>query len=475
METFDYYKVLQVDPSAEPEVIAAAYRRLALKYHPDANKAVDATRRMQEINRADETLSDTTRRASYDRERALLQAKSQTVGDKHEPQPPKEEPNKHKWQLIYRSDFNTPSDSWGETISDDDKVYRKIGYFHIAIYRSPHERYQCKLIPIADFRVYVDAQFAKNSGTTSQGGIVFRLSSTRDKDNNYRDNYYRFGITNSGYYALHLFTNGGYKTILDYRFSENIRRDDGLNSLMLQMVGKKIRLGCNGHMLASIEDGQLTSGNVGLFVASHIPDAFAETRFRDFRLYTSVESTYGLRDLRKADLRKADLRKADLRGANLRGANLSGADLYLGFLLEADLTGADLSGANLSNTVLFEADLTGANLTGANLSTTDLTGADLTRAKLTDSFLTSADLTEANLTGADLSGADLSGANLSTTDLSEADLSGANLTGAYLTRVDLTGADLTRAAFTDVRITEEQLSKAKSLQGATMPDGTKHD
>ena len=33
--TVDPYKTLQVDPEAEEEVIAAAYRRLARKYHPD--------------------------------------------------------------------------------------------------------------------------------------------------------------------------------------------------------------------------------------------------------------------------------------------------------------------------------------------------------------------------------------------------------------------------------------------------------
>jgi len=34
----DLYRVLQVDPSADPEVIEAAYKRLALKYHPDHNR-----------------------------------------------------------------------------------------------------------------------------------------------------------------------------------------------------------------------------------------------------------------------------------------------------------------------------------------------------------------------------------------------------------------------------------------------------
>ena len=65
----DYYKILQVDPSAEPEVIAAAYKRLALKYHPDTNKSPDAPRRMQEINMAYKVLGNPQSRAKYDRER----------------------------------------------------------------------------------------------------------------------------------------------------------------------------------------------------------------------------------------------------------------------------------------------------------------------------------------------------------------------------------------------------------------------
>jgi DnaJ-class molecular chaperone len=65
----DYYKILQVDPSAEPEVISAAYRRLAVKYHPDNNSSPDATPRMQRINEAYAVLSDPAQRATYDRTR----------------------------------------------------------------------------------------------------------------------------------------------------------------------------------------------------------------------------------------------------------------------------------------------------------------------------------------------------------------------------------------------------------------------
>jgi hypothetical protein len=67
----DHYAVLQVDPKAEHEVIEAAYRRLATKYHPDLNRSADAHNRMKRINAAYEVLSDPGKRVAYDRRRGL--------------------------------------------------------------------------------------------------------------------------------------------------------------------------------------------------------------------------------------------------------------------------------------------------------------------------------------------------------------------------------------------------------------------
>lgn len=72
MET-DLYDILQVAPHAEPEVIESAYKRLALKYHPDVNNASDAHARMRALNHAYEILRDPAARARYDQERAALQ------------------------------------------------------------------------------------------------------------------------------------------------------------------------------------------------------------------------------------------------------------------------------------------------------------------------------------------------------------------------------------------------------------------
>lgn len=52
MTMTDAHKILQVVPTAEPEVIRAAYRALAIKYHPDRDSSTYAARRMREINDA---------------------------------------------------------------------------------------------------------------------------------------------------------------------------------------------------------------------------------------------------------------------------------------------------------------------------------------------------------------------------------------------------------------------------------------
>ena len=72
-DPIDPYKILQVDSEAEDEVIQAAYRRLARKYHPDLATAPEAAARMAAINAAWELIGEPADRKAYDRERTLRQ------------------------------------------------------------------------------------------------------------------------------------------------------------------------------------------------------------------------------------------------------------------------------------------------------------------------------------------------------------------------------------------------------------------
>lgn len=217
--------------------------------------------------------------------------------------------------------------------------------------------------------------------------------------------------------------------------------------------------------------------------------------------------------LNSANLEGADLRRTYLKGANFKGANLRGSNLLnatpfdMDQLLQAkSLEGASLpdgtvygsSGETLRarltqdllsqvtdlavravdelqyrgwlNEVLQEVKdrLGGAKWVGANLPDANLKGANLS-----DANLKRTNPVYANLEGADLSGANFEGANLWEANLEGADLSGANLEGASLWEANFEGADLSGANLLNATPFDmDQLLQAKSLEGATLPDGT---
>ncbi len=63
----DYYDVLGLSRSASEEDIKKAFRRLALEFHPDRNRSEGAETRFKEVNEAYQILSDSKKRADYDR------------------------------------------------------------------------------------------------------------------------------------------------------------------------------------------------------------------------------------------------------------------------------------------------------------------------------------------------------------------------------------------------------------------------
>lgn len=68
----DYYKVLGVSKTASQEEIKKSYRKLARKYHPDANRGdADAEDRFKEVSEAYDVLSDEKRRKEYDSVRSM--------------------------------------------------------------------------------------------------------------------------------------------------------------------------------------------------------------------------------------------------------------------------------------------------------------------------------------------------------------------------------------------------------------------
>src|SRR6201986_897956 len=89
MAFIDYYKILGIDKTATEKDIKSAYRKRARQYHPDLNpNDTEANKKFQQINEANEVLSDAEKRKKYDKygenwqhgeeyERAQQQARQQ--------------------------------------------------------------------------------------------------------------------------------------------------------------------------------------------------------------------------------------------------------------------------------------------------------------------------------------------------------------------------------------------------------------
>ena len=61
----EYYKILEINPGASEEQIKSAYKRLAIKYHPDKNKHPDAEEQFKKISEAYQYLSNTNNTNSF--------------------------------------------------------------------------------------------------------------------------------------------------------------------------------------------------------------------------------------------------------------------------------------------------------------------------------------------------------------------------------------------------------------------------
>jgi DnaJ-class molecular chaperone len=89
MDQVDPYRVLQVLPTAEQEVIHAAFRALAFKYHPDRDASPAAQRRMLAVNAAYALVRDDVARAAWDRAQARSTSTAGRSASASVPPPPR--------------------------------------------------------------------------------------------------------------------------------------------------------------------------------------------------------------------------------------------------------------------------------------------------------------------------------------------------------------------------------------------------
>lgn len=109
MEFKDYYKILEIQQSASLEEIKIAFKKQAVKWHPDRNLDTDTTEKMQEINEAYLILKDKDARERYDREylryKEFTSQSSKSYSQEKQSQSNSQSANKQKEEKAERPNY----------------------------------------------------------------------------------------------------------------------------------------------------------------------------------------------------------------------------------------------------------------------------------------------------------------------------------------------------------------------------------
>src|SRR4051794_29621028 len=108
----NYYTILGVEPKASSHVIRKAYRRLALKHHPDRNPGnALAEEQFKKVSEAYDVISDSEKRASFDLrlaafEEALAISRHRARSPESTPAVPRKNPSKFRQDLRHMPNFD---------------------------------------------------------------------------------------------------------------------------------------------------------------------------------------------------------------------------------------------------------------------------------------------------------------------------------------------------------------------------------
>jgi hypothetical protein len=110
----------------------------------------------------------------------------------------------------------------------------------------------------------------RTNGKYAAAGLVFRHSS---------EGFYRFAAHRDGYYSFSACVKNKWSHLIERQHSPAFEDE---NTLLVKANGRKIALGVNGELLATLRDDKLGEGRVGFFAATGEEELFAAAQFKDF-------------------------------------------------------------------------------------------------------------------------------------------------------------------------------------------------
>lgn len=133
----NHYQTLSVSPTASKDEIKKAYRQLALKFHPDRNKRLDAQEKFIEINEAYLILFDDEARAKYDREYKFYygqKAKTEQTSSTDQEKTHQDKEYKHKYSSKQESLFEDEDlNQWTRNAREQAERFAKMAFDEFSI------------------------------------------------------------------------------------------------------------------------------------------------------------------------------------------------------------------------------------------------------------------------------------------------------------------------------------------------------
>jgi hypothetical protein len=179
--------------------------------------------------------------------------------------------------ILFKDDFSDPNSGWMQGADEFGKTEYSGGGFRILVTSDVTAKLSIPRLLFADVIIEVDASKVAGPDDNDYGVIC------RYQDEN---NFYFFEISSDGYYSI-----GKYKDdqlvligMEKMQTSDYIYQGQATNHLRAACVGSNLSLMVNGHLLAEVEDGDYSMGDVGL-IAGTFETPGVDILFDNFKVF----------------------------------------------------------------------------------------------------------------------------------------------------------------------------------------------
>jgi len=179
--------------------------------------------------------------------------------------------------ISFQDDFSDPSSGWNRVTAANGETDYADGTYRIFVNEPDMDIWSIPGLDFTDARIEVDA-LKVGGDRNNRFGVICRVSEP--------NTFYTFIISSDGYYGIGKIKGDAYQLIgMDaLQPAEAILKGSALNHIRADCVGNDLTLHVNGQKLAEVQDGEFTSGDVGLIAGTYdVPGV--DIRFDNFVVY----------------------------------------------------------------------------------------------------------------------------------------------------------------------------------------------